>query len=118
MESTLTNQNQEMADEHQLPGAGTINTNETPDPLTMPAMNDLSRYEITERLGNGAHGVVMKAKDTLETKFYAIKFTYNKGGNLLEFQRALEAFDRENQDHIKELNHKGVIKLFAWSPAP
>ena len=85
-----------MAEEHLLEGAGTINTNETPDPLSMPAINNLSRYEITEKLGNGAHGIVMKAKDIITKELFAIKFTYDKGDNPENYQRALEAFNREN----------------------
>lgn len=54
-------------------------------------MSDLKRYEILQRLGNGAHGVVMKARDILTNHKYAIKLTYNQG-NINEYQRGIEAF--------------------------
>ena len=73
MESiSTTSHNQEMADEHVTASVGTL-TNETPPEIPM---DDLRRYEILSRLGNGAHGVVMKAKDTVTQGYVAIKFTY------------------------------------------
>jgi serine/threonine protein kinase len=50
-----------------------------------PALNDLNRYQIESKLGNGAHGVVMKAKDIVTDQHVAIKFTYQQNDNVEEF---------------------------------
>jgi serine/threonine protein kinase len=51
-------------------------------------MSDLRRYTIIKRLGNGAHGVVMKAKDSVTGKVFAIKLTYNQG-SYSEYQKGI-----------------------------
>ena len=61
----------------------------------------------------------MKARDTVTEGFVAIKLTFQQGhSSLEEHQRALDAFARENQEHVSQLAHVGIIKLIAWSRAP
>ena len=65
-----------MADEHISPSTLTLTSGTPPiAPPTIP-VDDIRRYEVIKKLGNGAHGIVMKARDTVTGEFVAIKFTY------------------------------------------
>lgn len=69
---------------------------------TIP-LNDLGRYQIISKLGNGAHGMVMKARDLIDNKFVAIKFIYLQGDtpyHIQNFEKAVKAFNRETEPHI------------------
>ena len=60
--------------------------------------------------------MVYKALDNATGKHVAIKFTFDMGNQ--EFQRAIDAFQRETQQNVFELNHPGIIKLLGMSEGP
>ena len=70
-------------------------TNSTSSTTSIPEPDDLNRYVIIERLGNGACGIVMKAYDQVTEKYVAIKIVYQNGSNYEGYLNAIEAFKRE-----------------------
>lgn len=65
-----------MADEHVSPSTLTLTSGTPPIALPTIPIDNINRYEMIRKLGNGAHGIVMKARDTVTGEFVAIKLTY------------------------------------------
>jgi serine/threonine protein kinase len=65
-----------MADEHVSVTTGTLTSGTPPVTATTIPIDDIRRYQVIKKLGNGAHGIVMKARDTVTEGLVAIKFTY------------------------------------------
>ena len=111
MESKLT----DAADEKQSMVAQNSDASQT---VASPGVDDIHRYCLFQNLGSGAFGTVYKGKDTITGELVAIKITILNGINIGLQHKAINSFKRETEEHMKLLQHEGVIKLKAWSKAP
>jgi serine/threonine-protein kinase len=67
----------------------------------------LDRYEILERMGQGAMGCVYRARHSVLSSESAIKVLY---GNLALNQRLIERFRREAQA-IGQMKHPNIVEV-------
>ena len=76
------------------------------------AVHTIGRYEILERLGKGAMGVVYKARDPALDRIVAVKTIVSPRGGGRRVRRAyLERFEREAKAAAK-MQHPAIVTIF------